>query len=116
MVAVLKNAWFGFARAVKRHVDRVHHSINIMCDLIVPKAKDTIAFGLKPFRTQLVSQTSFIFAMLRTVDLNNEARRRTGKIDNELSDWHLPSKVSAAGLEALQIAPEPNFWVGRTFP
>jgi len=97
---VFENAWLGVARAIKRDVDRVHHTMNILGDLVVPKAKDTVALGLKPFCTQLVAPASFTFAMLRPVDLNDETRRRTGKIDNEFSDRHLPAKVSAARREA----------------
>ena len=96
---VFKSTWFSFARAIKRDVDRVHHSMNILADLVVPKAEDSVALGLKPFCTQLVAPASFTFAMLRPVDLNDETRRRTGKIDNEFSDRHLPAKVSATRRE-----------------
>ena len=99
MTLVFKNAWFGFAQAVQRRVDRIHHTMNIMRDVAIPKTKDTIALGHEPFCTQQVAQASFIFTMLRPVDLNNETRRRTGKIDNEFSDRHLPPKVSASRLE-----------------
>ena len=90
--------------------------MNIMGDLVIPKAKDTVALGLKPFRAPLVAQTGLTFAMLRPVDLNNETCRRTGKIGNEFSNRHLPPKVSAARLETFQIAPQPHFRLGRLFP
>jgi len=96
---MFNNAWLGFARAVKCRVDCFHHTMNIVGDLVVPKAKDTIALGLKPFFTQLIAPANFTSAMLRAVNLNNKMRRRAGKIDNEFADRHLPPKVSAARVE-----------------
>ena len=52
-------------------------------------------------------------AVLRAIHFNNETRGRTGEIDDEVSDRHLPSKMCAARLQAFQVPPQPHFGAGR---
>jgi hypothetical protein len=45
--------------------------------------------------------------MKAAVDLNEQLSLETGEIDNEWTDWHLPSNLATFDLTPTQSRPEP---------
>ena len=50
--------------------------------------------------------------MLTAIHLNNESRRITGKIDNEMIDRHLPTEMKALRFQRAKETPQLSFGVG----
>ena len=96
---MLQHMRFGFVRAIKLPVYHIHNAMNLLRDLAVPESQDAVALGLEPLRSLLIAFTSDIFAMLRAINFDNEASRRTDEIDNKVSDRHLAAEVRAAYLK-----------------
>ena len=102
---VLKQVTLGGVRTIERGIDGLHHAIDVLSNVVVPKADDTIAFGFKPLRPLLVTRAAVFTSMLRTIHFNDEAGGRTGKIGDEVSDRHLTTKVRALCFQAFEPAP-----------
>lgn len=81
--------------------DRFHDAVDISGDVVVPEAEDAVALGFKPFRAFLIVGEGGLFAMLRSIDLDDEVRGRADEIGNEISDRHLPPEMGAFRLKPL---------------
>jgi hypothetical protein len=53
-------------------MDRIHDSIKILSQIIIPEAQHPIAFGLEPQRPGSVAPLIVRFAVLRAVELNDK--------------------------------------------
>jgi hypothetical protein len=110
---VLQDSRFGLARTVKAHVNQFHHAREILPDVVIPETEHAVALAFEPLRSHPVADFRLAFAMLRTVDFDDETARRTGKVDDIISDGHLAAEMSAARPKPLQMAPQQSFGVGR---
>jgi hypothetical protein len=110
---MLQQPRLGCGRTIERGVNNFHYAFDVLADIIIPDAKDSVTFSFKPSRPLLVAPSIFLFAVLRTIDFNDEASGGAGKIDDEFSDWHLAAKVSTAHFKLAQTTPEIQFSIGR---
>ena len=89
--------------------DRLQYAVEIVENIIVPKADDAVAV------TRKLGTTSFISirlrAMLTAIELDHELARRAGKIGDPLSDWMLSPKLPRYDAFA-QGSPENPFDIG----
>ncbi len=110
---MFQNTRLGLARAVELRIYNLHHAIDVLANIVVPKSKDTIALRLKPFRSDMVAPAARIFAMLRSVNFNDEPGSWAGEVDDKFADRHLAAEVSAVGLHLAKMAPELRFSIRR---
>ena len=79
---------------------------------VVPEAKDCPAeVGQSPVAHSIAGG----FAMLRSVDLDNESPGWTGEIDDVAGDRHLAPKCQAHQPVCPYLVPEHQFGIGHRF-
>ena len=86
------------ANAIERCKDHIQHALDISAYIVVPKTQHAIALTFEPTRSHGISFGVRRKTVLRAIDFDNEMRGHTGKVDDIVSDWHLPAEVSAARL------------------
>ena len=87
-----------------------HDTLNITKDLRVGEAKDAPPeLGKPPIPPSVMT---LAVLMRGAIHLDDEAKPRTGKVDNEGGDDELPAKPEAEA-RALEVLPESKFGSGR---
>jgi hypothetical protein len=94
--------WFA-----QRREDYEQYSLGIGQHLVVPESDDSIAAQFEPACACLA-----FGRMLAAIDLDNEFRFRTKKIDNVTADWLLSTEPEAGHLLAAQTGPQSNLGIG----
>ena len=90
-------------------IDRIEHSDEILCHIIIPKADDAIAVGGE-FRAALLVGCNLI-NVLATVQLDDESLFRTGKVRYAIGDRMLAAEF-VVGQAVAKRAPQDAFGVG----
>ncbi len=80
---MLQQPRLGCGRTIERGVNNFHYAFDVLADIIIPDAKNSVTFSFKPSRPLLVAPSIFLFAVLRTIDFNDEASSGAGKIDDD---------------------------------
>jgi len=101
--------WHSVPGPIKRRIDRLEHLADILSHIVVPETKDTIALRLKPSRSILIAFRALGFAVLGSIHFDDKSGGRTCKINDEISNRHLTSKMSAVRRKALQCTPKSSF-------
>jgi hypothetical protein len=83
---------------------RFQHTLEVLQNIAVPKAQNAIATRLKPSRARLIVSDPVV--VLAAVDLDQQAMRQTGEIDDVWADRNLAPKTAAADLTVSQLPPE----------
>ena len=73
--------------------------------------RTTVALGFQPKSPRLILRLSNRLAVLRTIDFNDDFRRRTSEVHDEISDRHLPTEMRALCLQTFQMSPQALFSV-----
>jgi len=81
-------------RPVQRFIDRTQNGFAIF-KIVVPEAKNSVAFAFQPFRSRLVMGCTIRLCMLGAIDLDYQSRGHARKIGYIGSDGNLPPKVTA---------------------
>ena len=110
---VLERHRLRITRTMNDRIDSLENPLDVSADIVVPDTKHTIAFAREPSRTRLVTNSLRIVAMLRSIDLDDQSRRHTGKIGDVRSDRDLPAKVSSRDWYTAEVTPEPCFRIRR---
>jgi len=102
---MLQQTRLGCRRTIERGVNNFHYAFDVLADIVVPDANDSVTFSFRLWRPLLVAALTFFFAMLRTIDFDDEPSGGTGKIDHIVAGGHLPSEVRPFHLKAFQMPP-----------
>lgn len=89
--------------------DRFHHAISIFKDVIVPKADHAVAVRFDDFSSRLVRSA---LRMLSAIAFDCKAQRSTGKVDDEVTDLVLTSKLYTE-LSRAKSRPKAPFRLGH---
>jgi hypothetical protein len=71
------------------------NALQILQNVIVPKAQDSVAARLQPFRSSAVAYLSAKFGVLPSVDFDHELGAWTEEVDNIRTNRLLPAERDA---------------------
>jgi hypothetical protein len=87
-------------------MDRFHDSFRVAHHIIVPEPYHAVTFRIQPARSSFVAATVIFVSMLRTIDLNDEARFQAREVRNIRSDRDLSSEVTSLYLKPSKVTPK----------
>jgi hypothetical protein len=87
-------------------MDRIHDSFGVGHHIIVPEPYHAVAFRIQPARSSFVAATVIFVSMLRTIDLNDEARFQAREVRHIRSDRDLSSEVTSRYLKSSKVTPK----------
>src|SRR4249919_1640670 len=70
---VLEHGRLRVTSAVELSVDQLQYSREVLRDVVIPEPDNTIPFRLEPSRASLVAQSVRLFAVLRSINLNDKS-------------------------------------------
>jgi len=100
--------WLGFSltRTIQLDINSFENRSQLIRDLGIPKADDSISFLLKPKLPFAVALGGFVVIMMSTVEFNDQTLGRTEEVYDIGTNRRLASEVRAIYWELLQSAPE----------
>ena len=93
--------------------DDLSHAIQIFQNIIVPEAKDTIAFAFEERRSRRISQT---VRMLAAVSFDDQPTLLANEVGNERPDRLLTTEFCSSQLAVAQHSPKHPFRIGHLAP
>jgi hypothetical protein len=91
-------------------MDRLHHSIELLQDVVVPEKKNGKSSAVEKLGSSdiLVGR----LGMLTAVEFDDQAMLHATEVGDERRDWVLTSKLRASALPSTQPLPEQTLGVG----
>ena len=87
------------------HINPFEHSRQIVGDLGIPEANNTISLLLEPKLPLAIALGGFIFIMMTPVEFDDQASGRTKEVRDIGTDRSLPPKMGAFYRQFFQRAP-----------
>ena len=86
-----------------------HDSVHRLIDVGVPEPQDAESRRFEMRIAALVARTPGGFAMLRTIDFNDEAMAKVGKVEDEAINRRLTSEMITLAVESAEFTPQADF-------
>ncbi len=91
--------------------DRLHHTIQIFQNIIVPESQNAKSFFSQPAITVCVVRK--LIAMLPTIDFDDQTFLEANEIHDEGTEWRLPPETRPIELAAAQRPPQFSFGISH---
>ena len=88
------------------HIDPLEHGSQIVGDLGIPEANDTIALALEPDLPFVISLGSLIVVVMSAIEFKDEAFGRTEEVHNVRTNWCLASEMCTLNRDFFQGTPQ----------
>lgn len=99
-------------RTVHGGVNRIQNGFAVVDDVVVPETENLEALAFQPLGPRLIPGCSASQRVVRSVDLDDEARCQAGKISNVRPYRHLTAKVGAGHRQLAKHLPQANLCAG----
>jgi hypothetical protein len=93
-----------------------HHSFDIVQDIVVPKAQDTIAARFHEFRARCIRYHPIVLRMTAAIDFDNHSTLVACKIRKVRPDRCLPAKMRVANMQSPEMPPKFTLRVSHCAP
>ena len=86
-----------------------HDSIHRLIDVGVPEPQDAKSRRFKMRIAALFARKSSGLAVLRTIDFNDEAMAKVGKVEDEAINRRLTAEMITLAVESAEFTPQADF-------
>jgi hypothetical protein len=106
---MFETSGFAFACAIEFNVNPFEHRIQLARNLGIPEPDDAVSFPLKPKLPFTIALRDVVVIVVSAVELDDQVRRRTEKINDIRTDRRLTAEVRAREGKFFQRAPQLTF-------
>jgi len=104
---VLREGRVGASGFGQRILDAAYDRVDVVQDVVVPEAQDTIALRFQEFGSPVVLLG--LCKMLAAVQFDNQLCLRRAEVDNISADGVLSAELDAIESLEAQVGPQPGF-------